>query len=249
MTALASKWLIDRRPVAHAAATLVCFPYAGAGASVYAGWARRVPESVRMLAVQLPGRENRLGEEPLADLDAIVDRLVPDLAPHTDRPYVFFGHSMGALLAFETARRLRDAGRPEPRAIVVSGRRAPHVVSVVPPLRDLATDELIEAVRRFDGTPPAVFDSPELVELFLPALRADFAVAETYAYAPAGGPLSAPMLALSGTEDALCAPAEVEQWRPYTTGGFSHRSYPGGHFFLKEYEAEILQRVLAHLVC
>ncbi|MBF5033673.1 thioesterase [Micromonospora sp. ANENR4] len=240
--ATTSPWLVNRRPVPHAEATLICFPFAGAGASAYSGWPRRFPDS-EVLAVQLPGRENRLGEDPLDDLDAIVDALVPEIAPYTDGRYLLFGHSMGALLAYEVARRLRDIGRPEPQALIVSGRRAPHLPSALPPIRGLPMAELIETVRRFDGTPPAVFDDPELIKLVLPALRADFAVSETYAHARNGGPLTAPMVAMSGAADTLCTVDEVDQWREHTTGPFRHHTFPGGHFFVREQRNAVLETV------
>ena len=163
---------------------LVCFPYAGGGAHIYADWRTGLPPQVEVHAVQLPGRGRRFAEPALERLDAAVSDIVDALATLNDKPFMFFGHSMGALLAFETARALRRLGSAGPLRLLMSAYRAPQLERREPPIRDLPEAAFIAKLREFEGTPPEVFANKELLELMLPVVRADFTLVETHRYRP-----------------------------------------------------------------
>lgn len=223
---------------------LFCFPYAGRGASLFYSWSKDLPGEIEVCPVQLPGRENRLREEAYSSLPELIPILVAALTPYLDRPYAFFGHSMGALIAFELARYLQQGTRRSvPVHLFVSGHRAPHLS-----LRDrqasrLPEAEFIEALRRLQGTPEEVFAHPELLALLLPLLRADFSLCETYTYT-FSRPLSCPITAFGGLQDQETARAALSAWREHTSSSFRVRFFPGGHFFLEQ-EQKALLNVLA----
>lgn len=232
-TAVGSAWIscAARRPAA--AVRLFCFPYAGGGATAFQPWAPRLPATVEVWPVCLPGREQRLLDPVHTSLDTLVAELREALAgPLADSPVpvAFFGHSLGALLAFELARSLRAHGDREPSTLVLSGRAAPHL-TVEGALHTLPDDAFVSAVQQFGAAPAAALDHPELRELYLPTLRADFTMAETYSYRP-GPALDCPVTTWAGLEDRGATPELVERWAGYTTGPVRHRTFPGGHFFL-----------------
>lgn len=203
---------------------LVCFPHAGGAASWYQPFAQHLAGRVELVAVQYPGRQDRRAEPLVDDIRAMATRVAPLLT--RDRPLHLFGHSMGAMIAFEVAL------LASPDHLFVSGRRAPQLV------RDDRVHErddagLIAEVRRLAGTQARVFDDEELVRMVLPAIRADYRAAETYRYRP-GPPLSCPLTALTGDADPKAAVDEVRQWRERTTGSFVLKVFPGGHFFLND---------------
>lgn len=226
---------------------LFCFPYAGGGASVFRLWPEGLPEGVEVCAVQLPGRESRWREEAFRRLDPLADATTEALADRLGGSFAFFGHSMGAILAFEVARRLRRRGVPGPRHLFVSGRPAPRVEDDDPPIRDLPRDEFIDAVRAYSGTPEEVLQNEELMELMEPLLRADFSVSETYEYRPDPEPLAFPLTVFGGLQDDEVPPEDLEAWRLETRGEFRKHLLEGGHFFLHEKRDEVLRTVSREL--
>lgn len=179
----------------------------------------------------LPGREGRLSEPAISRLLPLVEALGSALQPWLDLPFVFFGHSMGALLAFELARRLRGLYAIEPRQLFLSGNAAPQVPDLNPPRHALPEAEFLAELRRLNGTPEAVLQHRELMELMLPILRADFAVCETYVYTPQ--PLLAcPIAAFGGLDDPEIRRDALAAWAEQTQGAFRLRMLPGDHFFL-----------------
>jgi medium-chain acyl-[acyl-carrier-protein] hydrolase len=224
-------WVKRFRPPAEARLNLFCFPYAGGGASVFRTWCEGLPPDVETFALQLPGREGRLFETPLDDLSSLIDVLADVLVPYLERrPSVFYGHSMGALLGYELARRLRRQGRSLPRHLIVSGRQAPHLPEHRTPLHPLPDREFLTGVGRFNGTPRAVLENAELMELILPTLRADFTVCETYVYRRED-PLGCSLSAYGGLRDDQTRPDEIAAWQEHTLGAFTQRMFPGDHFF------------------
>jgi medium-chain acyl-[acyl-carrier-protein] hydrolase len=231
---LAERWLVRPRPDAAAMVRLFCFPYAGAGTTVYHGWADLLPPGVEVILVRLPGREARIKEPPFTSMKALVQALAPLLAPRLEGPFAFFGHSMGGLLAFETARELRRRYGLQPAHLLVSGRHAPHIQHTDPPIHALPQELFVrELVQRYNGIQRAVLEEPELLRLYLPCLRGDFSVLETYAYVPEP-PLDCPISTFGGWEDARARPEELEGWRQHTAAGFSRQMFPGGHFYLND---------------
>jgi medium-chain acyl-[acyl-carrier-protein] hydrolase len=215
---------------------LFCFPYAGAGASAYYRWSRDLAPEIAVHAIQLPGREGRLTEPLLSNAGEIVREILAAIEPFLDRPYAFFGHSMGTVLAFETARQLH--AHP-PVRLFVSGREAPHLPHRGTPIHTLPDAEfLAETVRRYDGIPSAILAEPDLVKLFVPILRSDLKSIETYGYV--GGPrLSSGITVLHGMDDRG-TPEEMRAWGNHTDGEFDYREIPGGHFFIQTAREQVL---------
>ncbi len=219
---MSDRWTAGARDSA-APVRMLCFAHAGGGSSLFLPWRAGLGPDVDVCPIVLPGRERRIHEPPYTRMEDLIEDLVPALTPLLDRPYLLFGHSMGALVAYEVARRLR------PELLIVSGRRVPGVTGSRHLLGD---DEFLDAVAGLGGTPPALFGSPDLVRLFLPCLRADFRLVETYAPADTP-PVSCPVTALTGDADPEVSPAQMARWAGLTTGGFSLHVFPGDHFYLK----------------
>jgi pyochelin biosynthesis protein PchC len=232
---MTSAWIRQFHPAPAAATRLVCFPHAGGSASYFFPVSRALSPDLDVLSVQYPGRQDRRHEPCVGDLATLADLIAPELEPWLDRPVTLFGHSMGATLAFEVARRLPGA---DLTALFVSGRGAPTCP------RDermhLADDHrLVADLGRMSGTAAAVLGEDEILRSILPALRSDYRAAETYRYRP-GPPLSCPVTALIGDRDDQVTPAEAQPWADRTTGRFDLRVFDGGHFFLNDHVPEIL---------
>jgi medium-chain acyl-[acyl-carrier-protein] hydrolase len=227
---------------------LFCLPHAGGGTAAYVALARLLPGTIDVRLVRLPGRETRLQERPHRRVAPCVADAVAAIEPLLDRPFALFGHSLGAVLAFELARRLEEERCPQPVHLFVSGRRAPHLPDPEPPLSQLPDEGFVaELRRRYDGIPQTVADTPELLELFLPILRADCEVLDTYAYVERG-PLPVPISAFAGAADRRVATAELEGWGRHTSRVFRARVMPGAHFYFQGTEEALaaeLERDLA----
>jgi len=244
----ASPWLITYgvRNTERVRMRLFCFHYAGATASIFRSWQESLPEEVELVAVQLPGREYRLAEPLLTDMREIAPAVAEILPPLLDKPYVFFGHSMGVLLGFDVIRILRARGFGEPELLIASGRNAPQFRWRDAGLQALPDDEFIAAVRDYNGTPEALLVDEELRELWLPRLRADLTVSATYEYVEQR-PLECPIVVLVGADDPLVSDAGLKGWLPQTTGGVQFFHYPGNHFFLHSAEPLVVAKVNAEL--
>jgi medium-chain acyl-[acyl-carrier-protein] hydrolase len=243
----ASSWFTFPRPRPAARLRLFCFPYAGGSAAIYRQWAARLPPSVEVCLARLPGRETRLREPPFTDLMRMVSAVAPAVAPHLDMPFAFFGHSMGAMISFELARLLRRERRQLPAALFVSGRPAPQLPVTEKRSYDLPDAEFKEKLLSLNGTPREVLEHPELMELMMPLLRADFSVVETYEYVPEP-PLECPVIAFGGTEDASISREQVEGWRAQTGSLFRLWMIPGDHFFLNSAADLLLERLSRELL-
>jgi medium-chain acyl-[acyl-carrier-protein] hydrolase len=242
-----SPWFVRPQPRPFARLRLFCFPYAGIGASAYRPWAAELPPEIELCALQPPGRETRLREAALDDLDELVAAVGSEMLPLLDRPFAFFGHSMGACVAYELARRLARQGAPPPVRLFVSGRRAPGVPHTEPPMSTLPDDAFIDEIqRRYNGIPEEVLQYPELVALLLPGLRADITALERHVHQP-GEPLDCDLLALGGVGDPRVSPSELEAWRSETAGAFSLRLFPGGHFYLQSARQPLLDTLVGAL--
>jgi medium-chain acyl-[acyl-carrier-protein] hydrolase len=180
-------------------------------------------------------------ERPFAQLSPLVEALAQALAPLLDKPFAFFGHSLGALISFELARQFRRQYGVHPVRLFVSAGRAPHIPHRGPPIHTLAEKEFLAELRRLNGTPSEILDHEELMEIMLPLLRADFALYENYVYSTEP-PLNCPISAFGGIQDHRVNESDLEAWRAQTTASFSLRMFPGDHFFLKQ---PLLLRVLS----
>jgi medium-chain acyl-[acyl-carrier-protein] hydrolase len=234
-----SDWITRPISADHSRLRLFCFPYGGGGASNYHKWRSRFGQDIEICGIQLPGRENRLREKPLTDLRKLVDVLSVEIEPFLDRPYAFFGHSMGSLIAFELARCIQAGGQPGPLHLFLSGRRAPHLPAAEPPRSHLPDPQFIKAIRQYNGTPDIIFQDPDLLEIFLPVLRADLLLIETYAFVP-GEPLHCPLTALGGADDPTVPPEDLAAWAPHSAAAFDLKLFPGDHFYWKTQSEDLL---------
>lgn len=216
----------------NASLGLICFPFAGGGAQSFRQWLPQLPADVELSAVQLPGREMRLREAPLSDARAVVQALLPELLTLTDKPLVLYGHSMGALLAFEAARVLQEDHGISPVRLIVSGRVAPHFALARPPINQLPHDEFIEGLKHLNGTPREILEDNDLISMIGPMLRADFAIHEQYVHQP-GARLACDVLAFGGLCDTEAGRAGLNAWREITAGNLTLRMLPGDHFFIQ----------------
>lgn len=222
---------------------LFCFHYAGGRAEIFNTWPNGLSEGVEVCAVQLPGRSYRLNEPPICRSAELIDELKTAMQPLLDVPFAFFGHSMGALLAFELTRAL-DRGNDGnlPLVLFVSGRRAPQTSSYYPAISELPDLELLEVLRTLNGTPLEALQEDRLMKHFLPAIRADFALEEKWVYVD-DTPLTIPIWALCGTQDNGASYRTMQAWRAQTTGAFRQFSFEGEHFFIHQYQDRILELV------
>ena len=197
--------------------------------------------------MQLPGREARMSERGYTQMKAAIDEAAETVYPLLDKPFYFFGHSMGAAMSFELARFLRRSALPQPRHLFVSARRGPQM-----PRRDkelhhtLPDREFLATIKKLGGTPDAVLQNEELMELFLPVLRADFTLLETYKYVPEP-PLACPISAYCGTQDTEVSEEEMAGWREQTSSSFTLKMIPGGHFFIHSQQDLLLQYIVSIL--
>ncbi|GAA1903091.1 alpha/beta fold hydrolase [Streptomyces sodiiphilus] len=222
---------------------LVCVPYAGGSAAVFHGWSRELPPAVEPWALRLPGRDARLHEPLPTSLVEVAREAAEALAATLTPPYALFGHSLGAFLAFETARALRDTWGMEPSLLAVSARNAPQQRTYTGTVHRLDDEEYLDVMdRRYGAIPPMIREDAQMRALYLPILRADTAMLETYRYVP-GLSLSCPVLAYGGTEDPETTHSSLSQWGDLTSAGCTTTLLPGGHFFLQQQR----RRLLGHL--
>ncbi len=231
-----SNWFVDAtRPGSH---RLICFPYAGGGASAYLRLRPHFPE-IELVGVQLPGRETRLREPLLRDARELLDQLSVHAAYFDERPYVLLGHSLGGRIAMLVAQMLiARCGRP-PCALIVSAASAPRVRKTseaspdAEPAGPLSDEELLEDVRKFGGIPAEVDSQPALREMVIPKLRADMELLQS-ARRLATSPIPVPIFAFGGEGDPYVSPDSLERWSHFTQDKFETRTFAGGHFYLFE---------------
>jgi surfactin synthase thioesterase subunit len=229
---------------------LLCFPHAGGAAASYAGWARSLDtEAIAVVGAELPGRGRGSHEALCTEFDRIVGGFAAAITPFLDRPYALFGHSLGALVAFELARALRERGAPGPACLFVSGAFAPQLPATSAHLRFIQDDvPFLEAVAaRYGGVPKIVLEQANLRASIVPALRADLALTETYVYTPAP-PLPCAITAYAGADDPIVSADGVEQWRLQTSGDFSCRLFEGHHFYLNRARDALLADLTGRLM-
>ncbi|MFD7711500.1 thioesterase II family protein [Streptomyces sp. NPDC059785] len=226
---------------------LVCFPHAGGNARLFHGWAARLPADVELLAVRYPGRLERMDEPCAESMDELAGRISEALDPERDLPLVLFGHSMGAAVAYEVAVRLESphSDGPGPALLLLSGRGAPHRTRSTA-LHRAADDVLVAGVTRLGTLGGDAYAVPELRELLLPVLRADYRLIETYER-PRPPVVRAPVVAYLGDRDPGVSREGVEAWAELTGGGFTVRAFPGDHFYLAPQEAALTADIRARL--
>jgi len=241
-------WLLARVVNAHARLNLICFPYAGGSAQLFNSWQTGlVTGEIQVYAVQYPGRGSRLREPAFTDYKALVDAFMPNLLPILNKPFALFGHSMGAIIAFEVARRLQAQHGLRPERLIISGRRAPQIPRTGRTTYNLPDEEFKDELRRLNGTPREVLDHPELMELMLGIIRADFTLTQTYNYLP-GPQLGCPMSVYGGLQDTDISREQLEGWCEHTSKGCTLRMFDGNHFFIVSDQAGVLRTIREQLL-
>lgn len=226
---MTTEWFSSSKSTGPTRLRLLCFPYAGGSASVFRGWERHLPSCVEVLAAQLPGRAGRWREAPLTNLNTVVEALRGPVAPYLDKPFAFFGHSMGALISLELARRIRDDFGSEPWRLFVASCNPPLLDRPMPTLATLGDDDLRKQLSDL-GLADEVLAEEELMEVLLPLVRADLGVADGYVDRD-GERLSCPVTAFHGQRDPMVTRDDMALWSRVTHGRFVLRSVPAAHLF------------------
>ncbi len=240
-------WLPGFKLDQPSALRLFCFPYAGGAASLYRGWAANLPSEIQVCPVQLPGREQRLREPAYTDLKQLVEELARVLTPFLEKPFAFFGHSMGGLLSYELAQYLNRHYGFNPTALFVAGSRPPHRLENNNPIYQLSDEEFIEVLGyRYGGIPKIILETPEVLQLFLPILRSDFSVFDTYNYTH-HQPLTCPLFVYGGEHDRAVSPTQLAAWEAQTTSSFKSQMIPGDHFFVRSNQGQLLEALTQDL--
>jgi medium-chain acyl-[acyl-carrier-protein] hydrolase len=239
-------WVLKYQTRPNARVRLLCFPHAGSSAAAFGPWASRLPEDIDVWAVEYPGRGTRRPEAPFVRMHALVAALLEGLGPELTPPFAIFGHSMGGLIGFEFARQLRRHSPSRPVALFVAGCRAPSLPSRKRPLHALSDQELLEELKALNGTPDEMLRNVELTRLFLPALKADYELVDTYVHRPAAT-CGCRIFAYGGAADRETLPEELRPWALETDVPLVARLYAGDHFFLRGAESEVLRDLTADL--
>lgn len=234
-------WFTANPLSANAPLRLFALPFAGGGSALYRQWSQRLPD-IDVVPVRLPGRETRISEPAYSMMGPLVEALVAAMRPMLDCPYALFGHSLGGLISFELAHRLRELGLRQPSALMVSAYRSPERRSKRAIMHRLPETEFIRELRDYGGLPEQILDFPEILQLLLPTVRADFSLFETYVYRERM-PLEMPIFGFSGIEDHIVPASEMADWRDKTSAGFVAHELDGDHFFVATREAELTEKI------
>jgi surfactin synthase thioesterase subunit len=219
------------RPRPAAAFRLFCFPHAGGAPVTFFPWVAQLGEEIECVCLQYPGRAHRLREPASTSVERLVDGILQEIADLSDKPFAFYGHSLGGIVAFELTRRLRDFGRPGPSYLYIGAARPPQLASSRSPIHMLSDGEFIAAVNsRYGGIPAAIASDSGAMEMFLPGLRGDFTAYETYQFQPSD-PLAIPITIFGGDQDTAVPPDCLQGWEQHTDAAFDIKLLPGGHFF------------------
>ncbi len=246
-TTARSTWIIRPHPLPQAQMRLFCFPYAGGGANSFLGWAKGLSPFGEVCAIELPGRGRRFRDPPFTEMDPLVNELTQVLRPYLDRPFAFFGHSMGAVISFEVARSLLHHRGIGPVHLFVSACRAPQLPRLGSPLHTLPDPDFLEELRRLQGTPESLLRNRKLMEILLPLLRADFSLYDSYHYRSTPA-LVCPITAFGGQQDPTVDRKELEAWQEQTQGNYSIHLLPGDHFFLHTQQSCLVRMVCQELI-
>jgi surfactin synthase thioesterase subunit len=236
------KLVKNKEAIIRGKSKMFCLPFAGGGASVFNGWIKAMKDQMTICPIQLPGREERIMEQPYIEMEDLVQDIVQAILPYMNDQVYIFGHSMGAKIAFEVEKELEKQGE-KTNLLVISGSRVPHIPEPNP-IYHLPDDEFERELGRFEGTPKEIMESKELLAFFLPVLRADFTLYEIY-YSKDVFQLKCPILALGGENDREADLEEIKSWGMYTDSDFRYRMFKGGHFFIRESEDEVLDELKA----
>lgn len=246
-TPLGGRWLIRRKHSPEARLRLFCFPYAGGNAQIYHDWCELLPATIEVIAIEAPGKGCRLMETPCRSLDALCDGVMAAMATlQPSLPFAFFGHSNGAVIAFELARRMGEQGLPLPEQLLLSASPAPWFERTAQPYSAMSDSEFKAALRNFNATPDRFLDDDSIFNLLLPGLRADFSLAEGYHYRGLQ-PLPVSTHVYYGEFDEVTEP-QLRAWQAHIQSPLSYEAIPGGHFFIHSHVHELTARIQTRLL-
>jgi medium-chain acyl-[acyl-carrier-protein] hydrolase len=245
VTIKATPWIVGGRTSSSSLCRLFCLPHSGSGAFQFASWKNFLPEFLDICPIQLPGRENRLREPLLTGIQTVVENLASELNLYLDRPYILYGYSLGALIAFELARELRRRKVRAPLSVFALARRAPHLPQPYALIHRLPDDQfLAEVARRYGAMPAVIQQDVELMKLLVLVLRADITALETYVYKEED-PLDCPIYAFGGSSDSTTTAQDLEAWRSHTRHTFESKIFHGDHFFIRNNRQSVFSAILA----
>lgn len=242
-----NSWITCPRPQVEAKMRLFCLPFAGGGASLYRPWTTQLGPNIEVCPIQLPSRENRYSEKPITDAYQMAQMIATQILPFLNRPYAIFGHSMGALLAYELVRELGRLKANLPEKLFVSAHRAPHLPRKRALLHALPNNEFIESLKQYGGFPEEILNNQEFIDFVLPTMRADMTLCDLYAFKDADLRLSTPLEIFAGVDDLEAGPDQMRAWSEHTTGGSNIQIFEGGHFFLRSHSKQLLDHISASL--
>jgi medium-chain acyl-[acyl-carrier-protein] hydrolase len=243
-----NNWFVCPQANPGAETRLFLFPYAGGGPAAFGKWPAALPSTIETWIAHYPGRGSRHNELPIKQISTLVERLSRAIQPLLDKPFAFFGHSLGALLAFELTRQLRQQNFPQPQILFVSACGAPGIPDPHPPIHALPDPEFLKALQDLNGIPADVMNIPELMELLLPTLRADFEAIEYYGYTLNEFSLNCPIIALGGLDDPRVSRERLEGWNQQTNASFKSRYFPGDHFFINTARESVIAAITTELI-
>jgi medium-chain acyl-[acyl-carrier-protein] hydrolase len=237
-----NKWFVIPKPNLTADLKLICFPYAGGSSSTYFPWIKWLPDNVELIIIQAPGRGARIDESAYSDMQTLIKNLI-EFIPHIlNKPYVFFGHSLGSRIAFELMNQLSILNYAIPHHFIASGSKGPHHISTKEPTYNLPHDKFIDELKLLNGTPQAVLENKELMELFLPLLKADFEIADKYYY-QGNTRFNCPISVLGGEEDVEISLSDLCSWGIFFKNDADIHILPGNHFFIDNNSELVQQKV------
>lgn len=241
-----NKWFVTPQINLEADTRIFFFPYAGGGPAIFSRWVSDIPSKIEAQIVYYPGRGSRHNEPPMRSITLLVNELTQAIQPLLDKPFVFFGHSLGGTVAFELARSLRHSRLPQPNILFISGCGAPQILDRQPPLHKLPDDDFVSSLKKLNGIPQDVLQNQEMLDIFLPMLRTDFELIETYKYAH-DKPLNSPIIALGGHNDPRVRREQLEAWATQTNAHFAAKYFEGNHFFVNAARQVVIETIIGEI--
>ena len=240
-------WVDTLKASKHPDVRCFCFHYAGGGSQMYRAWVDHLPKRMDLYSILLPGRERRTHEPLMTECHEIVEAMIPELLPLLDKPYVFFGYSMGALVAWALAKKIQNIGYVLPRHLFIAASRAPCMRKGEEKLYDLPSEQFIVKLTALGGIPEEILANHEIMDMYLPLLRADLTVADTYTPQDDEEQIDCPIDAFGGIGDMAITSKEIEGWKSHTRSSFHNKYFPDGHFFILHHFKEIIGEITNRL--
>ena len=240
-------WFVCPQTNPEAEMRLFFFPYAGGGPPAFSQWSKELPRFMEGVIAHYPGRGSRYQEPAINDLSTLVDKLSPAIRTLSDKPFAFFGHSLGGLVSFELTRQLGRYNLPQPQILFIAACGAPHLTDPHPSIHQLPDAEFLKSIKALNGIPSELQDNPNIIELFLPTLRADFQVVESYVFNPDDSSIDRPIIVYGGLDDPRVSRERLEGWASLTKAVFKSQRFPGDHFFINTARDSVIASIAAEL--